>query len=250
MIFRRLAQHLKEQNWTAIGIEFILLITGILIALQVTEWNESRRERIREHGYLTRMAVEMDLSIKDIEIAIALTNRRREMGELLMRSVSDPALVRSHPGLFVMAIPQAGYTYSPKVRSLAFDEARNAGDLDVFQDKELMFDIAEFHAEIEISAQWEYLRAARQTEYTQRSAGILSYEQIVTTSATPSLQTPEFDATQAMAVHARMLERPDFIEWLPMAADRVDEIKGLETLLASAKELRDRIRAETEDGGQ
>jgi hypothetical protein len=248
MILRRLAQNLKDQNWTAISIEFVLLIAGILIALQVTEWNESRRERIREHDYLVRIVTELDQSIRDFEAAVALSIRRRQLGEFLMQAVSQPEMVRAQPGMFVMAIPQSGYTFAPKVRSLAFDEARSAGDLDVFQDKDLLFDIAEFYAEIEEAGQWGYLRAAKQAEYTKLSAGILGYEEIVATNATPSLDTPVIGVAEAMAAHARALERPEFIEWLPTVADRGDEIAGFQALLASAKSLRARIHEKTSAG--
>jgi hypothetical protein len=248
MLLRRASQHIRRQDWTAITIEFVLLIAGILIALQVAEWNESRRERIREHDYLVRMLTELDQSIRDIENAIALSVRRRQLGEFLMQSIHRPEMVRAEPGTFVMAIPQSGYTFTPKVRSLAFDEARSAGDLDVFQDKDLLFDIAEFHAEVEKVGQWDYLRATKQAEYTERSAGILDYAEIVTTNATPSLDTPVIDVAVAMAAHARMLERPDFIEWLPTVTDRGDEIAGSQALLETAKDLRARIHAKTAGG--
>ena len=42
MILRRLTQSLKEQNWTAIWIEFILLVAGVLLAMQVNNWNQQR----------------------------------------------------------------------------------------------------------------------------------------------------------------------------------------------------------------
>ena len=35
MILRRLAQHLREQNWTAISIPFGLLAKGVVLGLQV-----------------------------------------------------------------------------------------------------------------------------------------------------------------------------------------------------------------------
>jgi hypothetical protein len=35
MILRRLAQSLREQNWTAIGIEFVLLVLGVFLGIQV-----------------------------------------------------------------------------------------------------------------------------------------------------------------------------------------------------------------------
>lgn len=44
MILRRLSQSLKEQNWTAIWIEFVLLVDGVFLGIQVANWNEGRRE--------------------------------------------------------------------------------------------------------------------------------------------------------------------------------------------------------------
>ncbi len=42
MILRRLSQSLKEQNWAAIWIEFILLVGGVFLGIQVANWNEER----------------------------------------------------------------------------------------------------------------------------------------------------------------------------------------------------------------
>ena len=39
MILRRLAQSLKEQNWTAITIEFVLLVLGVFLGIQAANWN-------------------------------------------------------------------------------------------------------------------------------------------------------------------------------------------------------------------
>lgn len=35
MILRRFAQNLKEQHWIAIGIEFVLLVSGVFRGIQV-----------------------------------------------------------------------------------------------------------------------------------------------------------------------------------------------------------------------
>jgi hypothetical protein len=42
MILRRLTQSLKEQNWTAIVIEFVLLVAGVFLGIQVSNWNQER----------------------------------------------------------------------------------------------------------------------------------------------------------------------------------------------------------------
>ena len=42
MILRRFAEALKQQNWTAIAIEFVLLGLGVLLGIQVSNWNAER----------------------------------------------------------------------------------------------------------------------------------------------------------------------------------------------------------------
>ena len=59
MILRRFAQNLKEQNWTAIGIEFVLLVLGVFLGIQVANWNEAQRDRQSEQQYLERLRREL-----------------------------------------------------------------------------------------------------------------------------------------------------------------------------------------------
>ena len=47
MIMRRLAQSLKEQNWTAICVEFVLLVLGVFLGIQAANWNGQRAEDVR-----------------------------------------------------------------------------------------------------------------------------------------------------------------------------------------------------------
>lgn len=45
MLLRRVSEHVKAQNWTAVGLDFLVVIIGILIAFQITSWNENRQAR-------------------------------------------------------------------------------------------------------------------------------------------------------------------------------------------------------------
>jgi hypothetical protein len=68
MIMRRLAQSLKEQNWTAIAIEFVLLVLGVFLGIQVANWNQERADRQRERLLLAELRSEVVESIKQVEI--------------------------------------------------------------------------------------------------------------------------------------------------------------------------------------
>jgi hypothetical protein len=59
MLLRRINEHVKEQNWFAVVIDFIVVVVGIFIGLQVSDWNQERLDRKIEATYL--LALQQDL---------------------------------------------------------------------------------------------------------------------------------------------------------------------------------------------
>jgi hypothetical protein len=45
MILRRLTENLRAQNWTAIAIEFLIVVIGVFFGTQVANWNQGRIEK-------------------------------------------------------------------------------------------------------------------------------------------------------------------------------------------------------------
>lgn len=58
MILRRMIAHLRKQEWTAIAIDFLIVVIGVFVATQVADWNEARRDRGVEHALLERLHIE------------------------------------------------------------------------------------------------------------------------------------------------------------------------------------------------
>jgi len=48
-------QHLKDQNWFAVGLDMLVVIVGIFLGMQVTEWNEHRKDREDEVEFVNRL---------------------------------------------------------------------------------------------------------------------------------------------------------------------------------------------------
>jgi hypothetical protein len=55
MILRSLTKHVRDQNWFAVGLDFFIVVVGILIAFQITNWNEGRKETALQHTYSQRL---------------------------------------------------------------------------------------------------------------------------------------------------------------------------------------------------
>jgi hypothetical protein len=59
MILRRVVEHLRQQHWTAIGIELVIVVLGVFIGTQVSNWNDDRIERNLARGDLSQIAADL-----------------------------------------------------------------------------------------------------------------------------------------------------------------------------------------------
>jgi len=58
MILRRVIDHVKTQNWTAVGIDFVIVVVGVFIGIQVSNWNDARADERAYQDAMKRLAEE------------------------------------------------------------------------------------------------------------------------------------------------------------------------------------------------
>jgi len=69
MIARRLTTSLKEQHWTTIFIELVIVIIGVFVGTQFSSWSEARVERLQTERMLDQLVPELDNQIAFFEFA-------------------------------------------------------------------------------------------------------------------------------------------------------------------------------------
>lgn len=60
MIFRRTVANLRAQNWMAIGIELAIVIVGVFIGTQVSNWNAQRLEKRETQRMLAQLGPNLE----------------------------------------------------------------------------------------------------------------------------------------------------------------------------------------------
>lgn len=60
MIFRRISSAIRRQDWFTVLIEIGIVVIGLLIGLQINNWNEARADRAKEAAFLERLAIDVD----------------------------------------------------------------------------------------------------------------------------------------------------------------------------------------------
>lgn len=59
MILRRLTEHVRTQNCFAVGIDFVIVVVGVFLGIQIGNWNEARVSHVQEAEYLEQLRDEI-----------------------------------------------------------------------------------------------------------------------------------------------------------------------------------------------
>lgn len=143
MLLRRISQHVKEQNWFAVFLDFIIVVVGILIAFQITNWNEARDERAQEKIWLNRLSSDFD---RIIEQGNFLNPQMKEQIPAIqrviahVRSGSPPEL----EGTFFEDLKRLNQVWVNMDFSSTYAELVATGELSKIQNEELRDKLAKF----------------------------------------------------------------------------------------------------------
>ena len=68
--------------------EIVLVVVGILIALQINNWNESRNEREQECNVLHELIENLEINVKRLDVNIERGNTDNSMADVLITSIN------------------------------------------------------------------------------------------------------------------------------------------------------------------
>ncbi len=213
MILRSLMRHVRDQNWFAVALEFVIVIVSVVIAFQVTAWDAARGERELEKRYISRLAESVLTDIAEFRDAESLAAERGEQAPRILAAVGGDEQALADPDAFLRSIITAGYTYTPNVDRVAFDEMISRGHIGIIRNEPVRSQIAAYYQRLETYSQWDYMRAHVQTRYMTLRAGVLTPAQERLWSGTSA--PGKFSADEARRAAELIAARPELIGWLP-----------------------------------
>ena len=84
MILSRLSRAIRQQNWFAVALEFVIVIAGVVIGFQVSAWNEARQDRAREGLILCRLASDFAQIGADVRQHLTDAHTSQRMAEAIV----------------------------------------------------------------------------------------------------------------------------------------------------------------------
>ena len=67
MLLRSISQHVKAQNWFAVAIDFAIVVVGVFIGIQVSNWNERLAFQEREESLMQELRAEIVQNLADVQ---------------------------------------------------------------------------------------------------------------------------------------------------------------------------------------
>ncbi|MCF8879846.1 hypothetical protein L5876_08480 [Hyphobacterium sp. SN044] len=80
MILSRITKAIREQNWFAVVLEFVIVILGVVIGFQVTAWNARQADLQRGQLYIERLSADLAENRTRAEGNIAFRAQVRALG--------------------------------------------------------------------------------------------------------------------------------------------------------------------------
>lgn len=145
LLLRRIIAHVRGQQWTPIGIDFVIVVLGVFVATQVSNWNASRLETQRAQGYIERIRSDLAEDVTTLERRRVFWQKVIAYGHDAINFAEQGKLARDSAWNTVLAFYQASQLYPYVPADTTYLELRSAGNLGLIADHDLRAALAGYY---------------------------------------------------------------------------------------------------------
>jgi hypothetical protein len=211
---------LKRQDWVAVAIELLVVVIGVLVALEVNQWAEQRETHALEHSYLLRLRDDLQMERGEAQQFRRTVANRLTAISLLERIAGDPSARVTDPRMIAWAIETASWGSFPPVHNISYSELQSTGRTNLIRSVELRRALAEHYAiiaDLQIPAQ----DRTGEERFDSKTTGLLSIGESMAVEEADGdyKRMPQISAVRARAIAEGFAKRRSAIDELPALAE-------------------------------
>jgi len=145
MILKRLAEAVRKQDWFTVLVEFVIVVAGIFLGLQANEWAQERQDRDHERAALERLYLESQNANRLVNGYLQQTLRLNRLRRNAVQFADDDAPVPENELPLKIGINTLARFPMVLPVSVAYDELRSSGQMQLIRSAALRDQIAEFY---------------------------------------------------------------------------------------------------------
>ena len=175
MLLRRITQHVKNQNWFAVLLDFLIVVVGVFIGIQVANWNDGRAERNQASDLVMRMVAETSASSKELEEYTIVHQEISRKASLLAVSLKNAEDCLAMDTELVLLLVSFADFPPPRFSLPNAEQALTTGSLALLKSSAVKLSIQTITDEMAfIERQWQRYVSVKQDAYqvATRLAGV------------------------------------------------------------------------------
>lgn len=149
MILARITRAIREQNWFAVAIEFVIVIAGVVIGFQISDWAQARADAERAALMLSRLHGEAETNVRYFTQQVEARQENDARRDVLIQSLLAGDYENVDPRAMVGGIFSASNLQEPTPSQVVYDEIASAGLTSRIGDEEMRIALAEYWSEID-----------------------------------------------------------------------------------------------------
>lgn len=149
MVIRRIREHVAAQNWFAVGIDIAIVVLGVFLGTQVSNWNAERIDRNRAAQYRERLINELDFNVRQYSLQVAYFRQAKNYGLDALGALEGGRRLSDRD--FVIAAYQLTQSDSTKAKTGVYDEIVANGLGSYLGDDETLQVASDFYLTAEVA---------------------------------------------------------------------------------------------------
>ncbi len=149
MLMRRIREHVSGHNWFAVSVDLIIVVLGVFLGTQVSNWNAERLAHEAGESYRGRIVHDIADNERDMQVRMAYYQQVKTFALQVLGDVDGSARIPDEQ--FLIAAYQATQIYPRPMVRTSYDEVLSIGALETLGNVTVRQKIANYYIAVEVS---------------------------------------------------------------------------------------------------
>jgi hypothetical protein len=145
LVVRRIIESLRSRKFSFLAVELFVVVVGVYIGIQVSNWNDARLDRVRSHEYLERIGADLDADIANYRDRLRFWEGVSAYGTIVLDYSNSGSMEGLTKWDLLLAYFQASQLAEFYTTRSTYEELKSGGELGLIRDLELRDLLARYY---------------------------------------------------------------------------------------------------------
>jgi hypothetical protein len=149
MVVRRFRDHVAEHNWFAVAVDFLIVVAGVFVGIQASNWNQARLNRAEGRAYRAMLIDDLEVNQHDLGVRKRYYEWVRGEGLKTLAALDEPG--SSLGGQFLVDAYQTSQIIPWSLQRNTYDQITAAGQMELVGDAYLRDRISNYYVDSDVT---------------------------------------------------------------------------------------------------